>query len=471
MRILAIDMGTGTDDNRIGLTRGGHGALEETTTTAAGESEDADTVDLGRRRRRVEHRPSPSVAASARVLEEPLPVAHVLPFGLPGDRPVASREIGGIVGQGHEEVTAGLGLDFRLPRDLVGVVAEIVPQLVAGAAQLLVVGPGQPERLLGGGPLGAEVLLGAGELRSGGAQRGAVLADAVEALIGAVLLDGGTEAAEALIDFLFAEQIAALPDAATLKDPKTRLQEWLQGRGLKLPAYSVESVHGRDHEQTFVVSCEVTEKNAYTTGQGPSRRRAEQEAAAAMLAVPVRCERGLVVRMVPGARLGAMFGLQVLALEAAPRALRSAAALSRSGPDWSCGRRPRWHRAGDGGALHLRAGGDRAPDRPVPARPSNHRTIRPPPNEVLEGVYNSHYCNRVRLRRGHRAGAAAAGRGRGDIARSRGRRLARGRSASRARLRRRARCLAPAESPDSKRRLISGNSTVPAAMPITPTGN
>jgi ribonuclease-3 len=131
----------------------------------------------------------------------------------------------------------------------------------------------------------AEIVLGAGELRSGGAQRGAVLADAVEALIGAVLLDGGTVAAEALIDWLFAEQIAALPDAATLKDAKTRLQEWLQGKGLRLPVYAVESVHGRDHEQTFVVSCEVTEKHAYTTGQGPNRRRAEQEAAAALLAV------------------------------------------------------------------------------------------------------------------------------------------------------------------------------------------
>jgi len=133
--------------------------------------------------------------------------------------------------------------------------------------------------------LDEEIVLGAGELRNGGAQRGAVLADAVEALIGAVLLDGGTVAAEALIDWLFAEQIAALPDAATLKDAKTRLQEWLQGKGLHLPVYAVESVHGRDHEQTFVVSCEVTEKHAYTTGQGQNRRRAEQEAAAAMLAV------------------------------------------------------------------------------------------------------------------------------------------------------------------------------------------
>ena len=110
-----------------------------------------------------------------------------------------------------------------------------------------------------------------------------MLADGVEALIGAVLLDGGVAAAEALIDLLFAEQLAALPDAAALKDSKTRLQEWLQGRGLRLPVYAVESVHGRDHEQTFVVSCTVTERDVSTTGQGQSRRRAEQDAAAAML--------------------------------------------------------------------------------------------------------------------------------------------------------------------------------------------
>ncbi len=133
--------------------------------------------------------------------------------------------------------------------------------------------------------LDSQIVLGAGELRSGGAQRGAMLADAVEALIGAVLLDGGVAAAEALIDLLFAEQVRALPDAATLKDSKTRLQEWLQGKGLRLPVYSVQSVHGRDHEQTFVVSCAVTEKNVHTLGQGQSRRRAEQEAAAAMLSV------------------------------------------------------------------------------------------------------------------------------------------------------------------------------------------
>ncbi len=130
-----------------------------------------------------------------------------------------------------------------------------------------------------------QIVLGAGELRSGGAQRGAMLADAVEALIGAVLLDGGTAVAEAFVGSLFAEEFTRLPDAATLKDPKTRLQEWLQGRGLHLPSYVVRSVSGRDHEQTFLVSCEVAEKNSQTTGQGPSRRSAEQEAAAAMLSV------------------------------------------------------------------------------------------------------------------------------------------------------------------------------------------
>lgn len=131
----------------------------------------------------------------------------------------------------------------------------------------------------------AQLTLGPGELRSGGAQRAAILADAVEALLGAVLLDGGAAAAEAVVDLMFAGEIASLPDAATLKDPKTRLQEWLQGRGLSLPSYVVESVRGRDHEQTFIVACEVSEKNAHTTGQGQSRRRAEQEAARAMLAV------------------------------------------------------------------------------------------------------------------------------------------------------------------------------------------
>jgi ribonuclease-3 len=133
--------------------------------------------------------------------------------------------------------------------------------------------------------LDTQIVLGPGELRSGGAQRAAVLADTVEALIGAVLLDGGAAAAEALIDLLFAAEFDSLPDAAALKDAKTRLQEWLQGNGFRLPSYSVRSISGRDHEQKFVVSCIVEEHNAETTGQGSSRRHAEQQAAAAMLSV------------------------------------------------------------------------------------------------------------------------------------------------------------------------------------------
>lgn len=131
----------------------------------------------------------------------------------------------------------------------------------------------------------AQLNLGPGEIRTGGAQRAAILADAVEALVGAVLLDGGPEAAEAVVDLMFGEQLARLPDAATLKDPKTRLQEWLQGRGLPLPSYAVTAVRGRDHEQTFVVECEVKGRNVRSTGSGKSRRAAEQEAAAAMLEV------------------------------------------------------------------------------------------------------------------------------------------------------------------------------------------
>ncbi|HLF12131.1 MAG TPA: ribonuclease III [Gammaproteobacteria bacterium] len=129
------------------------------------------------------------------------------------------------------------------------------------------------------------IILGQGELRSGGAQRSAILADAVEAVIGAVLLDGGPEAAEAVVALLFAQPFDELPDAAALKDAKTKLQELLQGHGLGLPVYKVDAVTGRDHEQTFDVVCEVEEKNVQTTGQGPSRRHAEQQAAAAMISV------------------------------------------------------------------------------------------------------------------------------------------------------------------------------------------
>jgi ribonuclease-3 len=129
----------------------------------------------------------------------------------------------------------------------------------------------------------AALKLGAGELSSGGAQRESALADAVEAVIGAVVQDGGPIEADRLIRRLFAEPLRSLPAAEALKDAKTRLQEWLQGRGLGLPVYAVDGVSGKDHNQTFAVSCTVAALNQVARGRGPSRRRAEQAAAEAML--------------------------------------------------------------------------------------------------------------------------------------------------------------------------------------------
>lgn len=131
--------------------------------------------------------------------------------------------------------------------------------------------------------LGEELRLGAGELRSGGFRRHSILADALEALIGATYLDGGMEAARGVVARMLAGRLAELPDAAQLKDPKTRLQEYLQARGLPLPVYNVEHVSGDAHEQTFVVSCEIAALNLNARGSGLSRRRAEQQAAEEIL--------------------------------------------------------------------------------------------------------------------------------------------------------------------------------------------
>jgi ribonuclease-3 len=128
-----------------------------------------------------------------------------------------------------------------------------------------------------------QIRLGAGEVSSGGAQRESALADTVEALIGAVVLDGGAAEAEALIRRLLADALRNLPAAAALKDAKTQLQEWLQGRALGLPVYTVAQVSGKDHNQQFAVTCTVAALNRVATGRGTSRRRAEQASAEAML--------------------------------------------------------------------------------------------------------------------------------------------------------------------------------------------
>lgn len=125
--------------------------------------------------------------------------------------------------------------------------------------------------------------LGEGESRSGGHQRPSILADALEALIGAVYLDAGYPAAEQLVHRLFeGVQINPAMQAAA-KDPKTELQEWLQGRKMKLPAYSVVATEGAAHQQLFEVACEIVELKLIQCGKGPSRRSGEQAAASAML--------------------------------------------------------------------------------------------------------------------------------------------------------------------------------------------
>ena len=131
----------------------------------------------------------------------------------------------------------------------------------------------------------SEVLrLGEGESKSGGQQRPSILADALEALIGAVYLDAGYASAEALVHRLF-EGVEINPQMqAVAKDPKTALQEWLQGRKMKLPQYRVVGTVGEAHRQTFDVECDITELGLTERGIGGSRRAGEQAAAGAMLA-------------------------------------------------------------------------------------------------------------------------------------------------------------------------------------------
>ena len=132
--------------------------------------------------------------------------------------------------------------------------------------------------------LGEALQLGSGELKTGGFRRQSILADAFEAVCGALYLDGGLAVAEEVIERLLEPRIAALPAPHELKDAKTRLQEYLQSRGIMLPRYRVERVEGEAHEQTFHVTCEVPGLRLAAEGCGSSRRRAEQEAAERILA-------------------------------------------------------------------------------------------------------------------------------------------------------------------------------------------
>lgn len=154
--------------------------------------------------------------------------------------------------------------------DLSRVRANLVKQ---DTLHLLAVGLGLPELLR----------LGEGEMRSGGQKRPSILADALEAVIGAVYLDAGFAKAQALVQRLF-EAVEINPQMDAIgKDPKTALQEWLQGRKMKLPLYKVVGTLGAAHKQTFDVECEIPELRLAERGIGGSRRAGEQAAAAAML--------------------------------------------------------------------------------------------------------------------------------------------------------------------------------------------
>jgi ribonuclease-3 len=131
--------------------------------------------------------------------------------------------------------------------------------------------------------VGDRMHLGSGELKSGGFRRKSILADGLEAIIGAIFLDGGFAAAQTAVEGLFVPRMASLPTATELKDPKTRLQEALQARGLSIPSYVVESITGKAHLQVFRVSCTSDALGLMGIGEGASRRAAEQAAAKQVL--------------------------------------------------------------------------------------------------------------------------------------------------------------------------------------------
>lgn len=131
--------------------------------------------------------------------------------------------------------------------------------------------------------LGRYIFLGPGELRSGGSERQSILSCTMEAIIGAVYLDGGFESARTKIMDWYDSLLQSLSSAASHKDPKTLLQECLQSRRLSLPIYKVEAIAGEAHQQLFTVSCQVDGIAEKSLGNGTSRRRAEQDAAQAML--------------------------------------------------------------------------------------------------------------------------------------------------------------------------------------------
>ena len=169
---------------------------------------------------------------------------------------------------------AGEALFQRFPLAREGQLSRLRARLVKGETLAI---------LARGFDLGEYLRLGSGELKSGGFRRESILADALEALIGAIYLDTGMEAARERVLAWLTNELDSLTLVDTNKDPKTRLQEFLQSRACDLPRYDVVDIQGDPHCRTFVVECQVSLLNDKTLGQGASRRIAEQVAAAAAL--------------------------------------------------------------------------------------------------------------------------------------------------------------------------------------------
>ena len=177
------------------------------------------------------------------------------------------------LGDGLINFTAGLLLYEREPRAAEGELSYRRASLVREEALA---------RLAEQIGVGDALILGPGEQKSGASRRASILADTLEALLGAVFLDGGFTAAREVCEHLFGDALAQAADPASMKDAKTRLQEYLQGRGRPLPVYEVSGTEGPPHRQSFTVRCRV-ESGAATEGHAASRKAAEQDAAEKML--------------------------------------------------------------------------------------------------------------------------------------------------------------------------------------------
>jgi len=140
--------------------------------------------------------------------------------------------------------------------------------------------------------LGDAIRLGEGEMKSGGAERASILADAMEAVFGAVFVDAGFDAARRTIDAAYSDVLRDADPTVLGKDPKTRLQEWLQARRLSVPDYAIVATTGEAHAQRFAVECRIPQLGIVETGFGGSRRVAEQDAALAALDAAAKAGRG-----------------------------------------------------------------------------------------------------------------------------------------------------------------------------------